>query len=660
MKRAFWSSVLLFLIAAAVVAGAQPSSQPGAVVTDPSQIKSREKFDVQPLTPDKLYMTRDIGDSAWSPDGKQVAFISNITGRENLWLVPAEGGWPTQLTVSNQRQASPTWSSKGRWIAYVSDTDGNELWDLFLVSGRDGQVVNLTNTPEISETDPVWSPDGEKLAYRVRPKDSPASEIDWIDITTRKVTHLTPNIPKGWSNFSPIWSRDGKSIVFTQRRSDDKDSNVLIAGASDGKAVNLTPHQGDHNFQATDVSPDGKTVLITSNALNGYNNAALIDVASKRITWLTREHWEVSAGRFSPDGKLATWTVNRDGNSEIVVHNLLTGRSQTLPLAAGLNDITGADTPFASAGSRLLYGHEGAAAPADLWVYDFATGESHQITHSLVGGVRSEDMVEPFLVHYPSKDGKWQISAFVYVPYNAERNGKNAAVVFAHGGPDNQVQNSFNRRAQYLANQGYFVIYPNFRGSSGYGKEFEDANRYDMGGGDLDDVVSAADWLTKTGYVDPTKIAVMGGSYGGYLTLMAATKAPDRWAAAVPFIPFVNWFTVLEHTSPGVREHFIAVMGDPMKDKDRLHERSPIYYVDQIKAPVLLLAGGHDPRCPPTEAEQVVSAIKKRGGVVELKIYEGEGHGFSRVEDQIDALTRITDFLKKYVPPEKCGCNIEP
>jgi dipeptidyl aminopeptidase/acylaminoacyl peptidase len=140
---------------------------------------------------------------------------------------------------------------------------------------------------------------------------------------------------------------------------------------------------------------------------------------------------------------------------------------------------------------------------------------------------------------------------------------------------------------------------------------------------------------------------------------MAAAKAPDRWAAAVPLIPFVNWFTVLEHTEPGIRDHFIAVMGDPMKDKDRLRDRSPIYFVDQIQAPVLLLAGGNDPRCPPTEAEQVSQAIKKRGGAVELKIYENEGHGFSRVENQIDAMTRTAEFLKKYVPPQKCGCILD-
>jgi dipeptidyl aminopeptidase/acylaminoacyl peptidase len=323
-----------------------------------------------------------------------------------------------------------------------------------------------------------------------------------------------------------------------------------------------------------------------------------------------------------------------------------------------MNFLAGSESPFSPDGTRLLYNHNGPVAPAALWVYDLNAKSPRQITSGFAGGIRSEDMVEPFLVHYPSKDGKWEISAFVYAPYNAERNGKNAGVVYIHGGPEAQIQNFFNRHIQYLVNQGYFVIAPNYRGSSGYGKEFLNANRFDMGGGDVDDVIAAADWLIKTGYVDAKKMAVTGGSYGGYLTMMAVTKAPDRWAAAIPWIPFVNWFTAYENTDPALREYVLANMGDPVKDKTRFKERSPIYYVDQIKAPLLLIAGGKDPRCPPTEAEQVVQAIKKRGGTVEYKVYENEGHGFTKTENLIDQLTRMGDFLKKYDPPEKCGCNI--
>jgi dipeptidyl aminopeptidase/acylaminoacyl peptidase len=400
-------------------------------------------------------------------------------------------------------------------------------------------------------------------------------------------------------------------------------------------------------------------VLISSNAANGYQNAGLLDVATKKITWLTYDKWEVTSGSFSPDGKRLAWMANVDGNQDIFVYDLSARQAHALPVGKGINSLAGAETAFSHDGTQLLYRHEGGTAANDLWTYNFATQKPLPITHSLVGGVRSEDMVEPFLVHYPSKDGKWQISAFVYAPYNAERNGQNAAVVAIHGGPTSQWINSFIRYVQYLVNQGYFVIAPNYRGSTGYGKEFEDADRFDMGGGDLQDVIAAAEWMKKTGFIDPRKISVVGGSYGGYLTMMAVTKAPDLWAAGVPIVPFVNWFTEIENEDPLLRQYDMTTMGDPVKDKARLQERSPINFVDQIKAPILLLAGGNDPRCPHTEAEQVASAIKKRKGVAELKIYENEGHGFAKVENQIDAWTRVADFLKKYAPPAKCGCNIE-
>lgn len=663
MKKLLFSLAILSSLASAIAAqttvGTQTSSGAPAAITDPAQIKSKERWHVQPLTIDKLYMTRAIGDSAWSPDGKQIAFISNISGRNNLWVVPVEGGWPVQLTVSDQRQATPAWSPNGQWIAYTSDTDGNEQWDVFLVSPENGQVINLTSTAEISEESPAWSHDGKNLAYSVKPKTSPNYEIDWIDVAARKITHLTTNTPKELSNIGAIWSRDGKSILFTQVRADGKDSNVFIAGVAGSAAINLTPHQGEHNFTASDLSPDGKTVLITSNAGNGYYNAGLLDVTTKKITWLTRDKWEINAGNFSPDGKYATWTANIDGNTQLFVYDIATRQARALPLGAGLNTPAGAESAFTRDATRLLYTHDGAISPRDLWVYNFATQKSHQVTHSLVGGVRSEDMVEPFLVHYPSRDGKWQISAFVYPPYSAERNGKNAAVVYIHGGPTSQTVNQFSKNIQYLVNQGFFVIAPNYRGSTGFGKEFEDANRFDMGGGDLEDVISAADWIVKTGYVDPKKVAAVGGSYGGYLTMMAVTKAPEVWAAGVPIVPFVNWFTEIENEDPLLREYDLSTMGDPMKDKARLQDRSPINFVDRIKAPLLLLAGGNDPRCPHTEAEQVAQAVKKRGGVAELKVYENEGHGFARIENQIDAYTRVANFLNKYVPPEKCGCKVE-
>ena len=636
--------------------------EPAAAITDPKQITAKPSADVEQgeesLSLQRLYMTRLVGDTAWSPDGKTICFVSNITGRNNLWLVPAEGGWPSQLMVSDHRQSNPAWSPDGKWIAYQSDYEGDEQWDIFFVSPATGQVVNVTKTREVSEENPVWSPNGRYLAYMVKPKTSSSYEIDVFDTLMRETKHVTTDTPADKLNASPIWSKDGKYIVYTQAEAKGTNSNIFIADVKTGTSTLLTPHEGEKLYEASDISPDGKKVLVTSNAANDYQNVGLLDAATHKMKWLTEDKWEVAAGSFSLDGKSVTWRANVDGNTDLYIHNLISGKTTDLPLPKGVNSFGGAESSFSRDGSKLLYYHNGPNAPNEAWVYHLAAGKSTQETHSLMAGIPADHMVEPFLVHYPSRDGKWTISAFVYVPHNMQRNGQNAAIVYIHGGPTSQTVNSFNRFIQHIVNQGYMVIAPNYRGSTGYGKEFQDANLFDMGGGDLQDVLAAADFVKASGYLDPKKLVVMGGSYGGYMSMMAVTKAPDVWAAGVPIVPFVNWFTEIENEDPVLQQSDLATMGDPKKNPELFRDRSPIFFVDKIKAPLLLLAGGHDPRCPKEETIQVADEIKKRGGVVDYKIYENEGHGFAKVENQIDAYQRVTDFLKARVPPADCGCKL--
>ena len=238
-----------------------------------------------------------------------------------------------------------------------------------------------------------------------------------------------------------------------------------------------------------------------------------------------------------------------------------------------------------------------------------ADGKSQQVTNSLMAGVRAEDMVEPFLVHYPSRDGKWTISAFVYVPYNMERNGQNAAIVYVHGGPTSQTVNSFNRFIQHMVNQGYMVIAPNYRGSTGYGKEFQQANLFDMGGGDLQDVLAAADLIKQTGYLDPKKMVLMGGSYGGYMTMMGVTKAPDVWAAGVPIVPFVNWFTEIANEDPVLQQSDLATMGD-LEQEQRAVPRSLADFL-----------------CRPDQSAVAVAGRRKRSALPQGRSPAGGGCG---------------------------------
>src|SRR5438876_1792792 len=294
-------------------------------ITDPKQITAKPSAEVEQgeeaLSLQRLYMTRLVGDTAWSPDGKTVVFVSNITGRNNLWLVPAEGGWPTQLTASDQRQSHPAWSPDGKWIAYQSDYDGDEQWDIFLVSPKTGQVVNITETREIAEENPTWSPDGRYLAYTVKPRTSSSYEIDVFDTLMRKVKHVTTNTPADKLNTNPIWSKHGDYLFYTQQQAKGTDSNIFVADLKSGKSSLLTPHGCEKLYTANDVSsrpiPDGGVLLITSNAGNGFDNAGLLYYSSRgatvtgvlrpgKIEWLTQERWEVSGGHFSPDGKSVT------------------------------------------------------------------------------------------------------------------------------------------------------------------------------------------------------------------------------------------------------------------------------------------------------------------------------------------------------------------
>ncbi len=656
-----FGNVPLIAIFCLIVTGpafAQQALPTPLAVTDPTRLESKNIENMQTFSIEKLYTSRTIGGTSWSPDGKQVAFVSNISGRNNIWLVPSTGGWPNQLTISDQRQVEPAWSPDGLWIAYASDYDGNEQWDIFLVSPRGGDVVNLTTSKEISEEHPVWSPDGKSIAYTAKPKSGSSYEIELMEVSTRHVRHLTQNTPKDRNNFSPIFSRDGKFVVYSQANASFKDADIFLLDLATGKATRLTPHEGEQTYFASDLSPDGKTVLITSNAHNGYDNIGLLDIATQKIEWLTSDKWEINAGSFSPDGSVLTWAANVDGNTNLYVYDVAGKHGEALPLSAGVNSLGGNPTPYSRDGLKLLYYHNGPTAPNDAWTYDLKSKATQQLTHSLVGGIRSTDMVEPYLVHFPSRDGKWTISAFAYVPNNIPRNGKFPAIVSIHGGPTSQFVNSFSRSIQHLVNQGYLVIAPNFRGSTGYGKEFMNGNYRDEGGGDLNDIADAAEWIAKSGFVDKKKLVSMGGSYGGYLTMMAVTKYPDMWGAGVAIVPYTNWFTELATEDPAIREYDISIMGDPVANKALYEDRSPINFIDRIKAPILLIAGGNDVRDPRGETEQVVAAIKKKGGFVQVKIYENEGHQFSRIENQIDEWQRVSDFLKVRVPSPGCGCSL--
>jgi dipeptidyl aminopeptidase/acylaminoacyl peptidase len=627
---------------------AQSSGPDTRQITDPKSLDSESNSAARPLPIDDLYFTRSVSSASWSPNGKEIVFTSDISGRSNLWKVNASGGWPIQLAQSDERQYAETWSPDGKWIVFQQDTAGNELWDLFAIPSDGGETINLTNTPDIREEGPRWSPDGKTIALNYKRKEATVYDIALLDWATRKVTLLThENTPNHlWS--SAAWSSDGKTLYANRVEVSFTDADVYAIDVASGKTTNLTPHQGQSLNLASSLSKDGKNLLLTSNQKAGYQNVALLNIASKNLNWITDTKWEAGAGDFSPDGKHFIYTINADGRTDVFLGDLASTKSEKLSIPAGVNGPAANPNSFSPSGDRLLFSHESSVQPGDLWVYDLTSRNSLQLTFSAIASLSSAPRAPSHIVSYKSFDGK-TISALLWIPFNLKRDQSSPALVLPHGGPTGQSADYWSPRVAAFVSRGYVCIEPNVRGSTGYGIDFQKANFKDLGGGDLQDEVFAAKFLEATGYVNPKKIGITGGSYGGFMTLMAIGKTPDVWAASVELYGIIDWMTMLKHSDPMLQQYEQSLLGDPVKDRSVYDAASPITYIHNVKAPLLVLQGGNDPRVPQEEAEQVVELLKKDGKTVDAHYYPNEGHGFEKRENQIDSIRRSVAWFDKYL-----------
>jgi dipeptidyl aminopeptidase/acylaminoacyl peptidase len=597
-----------------------------------------------PLDLETLFFTRRIAGVTWSADGRDLFFETNVTGRFNIWRVPRCGGWPVQLTVSDERTALGRASPDGRWLLFTQDRRGNEKPNLFLQPLPHGRPRPITATEGVGYQSIRWSPDGRTLAFAAERESPGRYGVYCLDADDAEVETLAGH-ERGQCT-TVRWSLDGRRLALT-RTWDYSHGGIGVLDIASREELTILPIDSAADHQALGWTPDGRALLVSSNATpQGTYGIARVASETAAMTWLDCGDWDVELLDVSPAGDRYVCARNQGGIHVVLLRTLDGGAPQAIPLPPGVT----AGAAFSPDGGSIALLHGGATSPFELWVYDSEEAALGQVSRSLVGGLGPEDFVRPSLVTYPSFDGT-PISAFVYLPRGAERDGRTPGVIYVHGGPAAQHMNGWAPLVQYLVSHRVAVIAPNYRGSTGFGRAFEEANMMDMGGGDLRDVVAARSVLADSGFVDPQRIAVMGGSYGGYLTLMALTKYPERWAAGVAIVPFANWFTEYEHEDQTLRDSDRARMGDPVKNADLWRDRSPIFFADRICAPLLVLAGANDVRCPPDEAEQIARAVRANGGIADLHVYPDEGHGFRRRENEIDAQRRTTEFLARHLRP---------
>ena len=581
------------------------------------------------------YVEPDLGFDI-SPDGSQMAFSWNQTGRWEIYILDLNSkSPPRKITQGKGAKFAPRWSPNGRLLAYVLDLDGGENYDIYSYDTESGEHRNLTpNTPEALMPSFAWSPDGQQIAF-------------CSDKGGCFNTYIMPSqgggaqkvLATAHPDWEVIWSPDGRMLAVT----------------SEGKAqdnwIYLVPLDGSEPYTiSVDGSPisakdpcwslDSRILAFTSD-LGGNFEIGNYDINEGSLTWLTEGAGEKEHPDWSDDG-LLTYVVNYGPNTALALMDCNSRRVSIHQIEPGVIY----KPKFSPSNDQIFFIFDNPRHPDDLWVFNRGDAKFQQLTCSLPPGVDQSLFHMPQEVWYPSLDGA-EVPALLYTPQQREK--LPPAVIYIHGGPNWLTQITWDPLVQHMVSRGWVVLAPNYRGSTGYGREWMNANRFDLGGVDTADVVAGADFLGSEGIADTTKIAVTGRSWGGYLTMTCLTQFPEKWAVGAAVVPFLNWFTSHENSREDLQHWDRENFGDPVANKDLWYERSPFFFLDQIQSPVQLICGENDVRCPASESKQAQETLITLGKESEYHLYLDEGHFFLKIENQIKSKQQSADFIAKYL-----------
>ncbi len=576
--------------------------------------------------------------------GDHVAFYWDRSGRFELYTADLGTGAVTQIShgeVPRAVRAGFAWDRTDRRIVFAKDRDGDEQHDLFAIDIATGAVQQLTNDPTSQEYPVQFSPDNQRLTVLTNRKGQLNLWImrgDGSDYT--QLTAYPSPVGGGF------WSPDGQWIAFganETRNLKNMDVYVVRPDGSDARKV-FSAGVGSQDWVA-DWSPDGRTLGITSD-VSGLHRPGILDWQTGHVRWLGADGADETAVRFSHDGRWLACVRNHESQMRPVLYDVQTGARRDLKLPAGI----AVGSHFVKGDSALLTMFMSDTTRPSLVVYDLAADAFQTVVAAEYGSLDPSGFVEAEHVWYDSFDGL-RIPAILYKPSGVAPDEKRAAIVCVHGGPTGQWFRGFDPYAQFLVDRGYVVIEPNVRGSTGYGTRFRDMAIKDWGGADLEDVVHAADYLRALPYVDPSRIGIFGGSYGGYMTYMAVTKKPDAWKAGVAWVGITD----LQRLYAGSMEHFKYYlrqqMGDPDQDAALWRDRSAINFADNLRARLLMVHGANDPRCPIEQArafrDRLLELDRTEGRDFEYVEQSDEGHGSSDIQQKIRAYQLLADFMQR-------------
>ncbi|HYI11761.1 MAG TPA: S9 family peptidase [Thermoanaerobaculia bacterium] len=592
-------------------------------------------------TIEQFMTTTLVRDASFSPDEKEILFSSDQSGVRNVYAIPVTGGTARALTKSTTDTTTViSYFPKDSRFLYTHDQGGNELNHLY-VRQKDGSEHDLTPGENLKAAFEGWSTDKKWFFVSTNEREPKYFDVYRYNTDTYDREIIYRN---GGFEVQDV-SRDGQWIALSKPVGTA--TNEMLIHSVAKKETKPVPGP-DAEYIAADFSPDSKYLLFTTNAGSEFARLRRYDLATGKTTDVEKADWDIWGSTFSQTGRYRVTRINQDAETVVRIYDTKSGKQLPLPKVPRGN-IT--NVTFSPSDRKMAFYVDADRAPANLYVHDFPTGKTTRLTDTLSKEIDAGDLVDAEVVRFKSFDGM-VIPGILYKPHQATATAKVPAIVMVHGGPGGQARRGYKYSAQFLANHGYVVLDINNRGSSGYGKTFYTADDRKHGREPLWDCVEAKKYLSSLPYVDGERVAIMGGSYGGYMVAAALAFQPDVFDAGVDIFGVTNWVRTLESMPAwweAARKSMYQEIGDPETELARLKETSPLFHADKIRKPLIVIQGKNDPRVIKAESDDLVESVRKNNVPVEYIVFDDEGHGFTKKKNQIAAYGAILAFLDKYL-----------
>jgi len=590
-------------------------------------------------TIEELMQNETIASFAVSADSRKILYSSDKTGNYNVFELDQEKGTHRQITSLDENALVSFIFEDGSFI-FAMDKGGNELHHLYLFS--DEEIRDLT--PFEKTKSGFHMSVGDKVYYYSNRIDK--SRFDLYRFNEGDLTSELVFENKDLFELGPI-SSDERFIALRKLRTAN-DSDIYLYNFVTGDIKLLSPHQSEANFEPLFFSKDSLKLYYVSDSAGEFMTLWEMNIESRVSEEILDLEWDIIAGRMSEDGESAVLVLNRNGFSELHVIETKSNSLKMPPIKTGGVVY---DQCFSKDGQLLYYLCDSATSSPNIFSINLETKKTKKLTDSMSRNVNSNDLSEASVLRFVSYDGL-EVPGIFYPPKNVPAGEKAPAVVWVHGGPGGQSLPKYSPEIQFIANHGYAIYAVNNRGSSGYGKSFFRAADHKHGEADLDDCVEAARFLATLDFIDEERIAINGGSYGGFMVLAALAFRPKEFKAGIDLFGVSNWVRTLKEVPAwwkAIKDLLYTKIGDPFEEEEYLKSISPLFHAERIERPLLVLQGVNDPRVLKVESDEIVESLKKNGVPVEYVVFEDEGHGFKKKVNRIKGAKAMLAFLDKYL-----------